>query len=329
VFSQSAEYFSPVILDRTVSPDTFKLERATRHGSAFPSPQSADGATVFVDASGRVVREYIFLDVEQSYISEDISFLSEHLIRNPRSVGLQKAQERLPGEYTYFVNEDGTIAVLNRRRSQSFIAWSLWETLGKYEDLAIVGNDVYVSVLREVDGNEVRFIEKFDYDYYTDAGVILIGSDQTTWTGLTYLEGEDVFVRSQEGYPLLPNTVATGEIEIETGQDSIEVGLPWSPVVRSLPPVDPQRPIVGERRRIVSVNTQLKDSDGFTLSTQSENIRVSLSGFGDIIFNQTTPKFTGWKRIPTRGFSRDPYIEITQDNPVDFELLSMTMEVTR
>jgi hypothetical protein len=330
VFSQAAEYFSPVTLDQTVTPTTFKLERASRHGSSFPVPVSSDGATLFVDQAGRVVREYIFLDVEQSYISDDISFLSEHLIRQPVAMGLQKSQERLAGEYVYFVNGDGTIAVLNRRRSQSFIAWSLWETLGEYEDLAVVGNEIYVQTLREIDGSDVRFIEKFDFDYYTDAGTILTGTAETEWTGLTYLEGESVYVRSQENYPLLPNTVdSSGELVTESAQDGIEVGLPWTPQIRTLPPHSANSNMIGQRRRISSAFFNLKDSDGFTVTTQSgEEIRVSLPRFGDVVFDEVVPKFSGWKRVPIRGFSREPYIEITQPNPVDLELLSLTLEVT-
>lgn len=331
VFSQSSEYFSPVTLDQTATPTTFKLERGTRHGSSAVFPVSSDGATIFVERSGRVVREYVFLDVEQSYVSDDISFLSEHLIQTPVSVAIKKSSDRLPGEFTYFCNTDGTIAVLNRRRAQNFIAWSLFETDGDYEDLAIVGDDLYVCCKRSIDGSDVRFIEKFSWDYYTDAGIILSAASTTSWTGLTYLEGKDVYVRSQDGYPLLENTVTGGAITTETAQTSIEVGLGWSPVVRSLPPENPTgagRGTTGEKRRIVQVNFNLKDSNGFTVSTERQDIRVSLLQVGDIYLNQAPPTFSGWKRVPITGYRRDPYIEITQDAPVNFELLSMTMEVT-
>lgn len=330
VFTASAEWFSPINLDRTITPGTFKIERSTQHGSANVKPISADGATIYIDSSGVVIREYIFLDVEQSYISDDISYLSEHLISNPSAIARQKAQSGLATEYTYFVNDDGTIAVLNRRRAQSFLAWCLWETDGEYEDIASVGNEIYVIVKRTVDGNTVRYIEKFSYDYYTDSGIILTDSPATdTWTGLTHLEGENVSVRSGDGYPLLSNTVSSGGITTETEQTEIEVGLAWSPLIRTMPPSDQRGVIIGERKRLVSANFNLKDCNGFTVKTKSgEEIRVSLLGFGSVVLNQAPPKYTGWYRVPLRGHYRDPYIEITQTNPVDFEVLSMTMEVT-
>ena len=331
VFSQAAEYFSPVTLDQTATPTTFKLERATRHGSSPVFPVSSDGATIFVERSGRVAREYVFLDVEQSYVSDDISFLSEHLIQSPVAVAIKKSSDRLPGEFVYFCNGDGTIAVLNRRRAQNFIAWSLFTTQGEYEDLAIVGDNLYVCCKRTINGATVRFIEKFSWSYYTDAGIILTSASTTSWTGLSYLEAATVYVRSQAGYPLLANTVTSGNLTTETAQTSIEVGLGWSPVIRSLAPENPTgagRGTTGEKRRIVQANFNLKDSNGFTVSTERQSVRVALTQFGDLYLNQAPPNFSGWKRVPFTGYSRSPYIEITQTAPVNLELLSMTMEVT-
>lgn len=329
IFSQSAEYFAPLIADQTLTPGNIKLERATRHGSSRIKPISSDGATIFVEQSGQVVREYVFLDVEQSYISDDISYVSEHLINSPKRIALQKSQTNLPGEYSYFVNDNGTIAVLNRRRSQSFIAWSLWETEGLYEDVAVVGNDVYVLVKRTINSATVRYLEKFSYDYYTDAGILLTDTETTSWSGLGHLEAATVSVRSGDGYPLLENVVDTGAITTESAQTDIEVGLPWGPTVRSLPPVNPRTGIIGERVRLVRANLNLKDSNSFVVTTNSGGqTRVALTSFGDITFNQSVPLFNGWKTVPLRGYSRQPYFEITQDKPVDFGLLSMTLEVT-
>ncbi len=331
VFSQSAEYFVPIVTDQTLTPTNIKLERATRHGSARIKPVNSDGATVFVEQSGRVVREYVFLDVEQSYISDDVSYLSEHLIQTPTRMALQKSQSRLPGEYVYLCNTDGTIAVLNRRRAQSFIAWALWETEGEYEDVCVVGNDVYASVKRTIEAGTKRLIEKFSFDYYTDAGEILTqGPAGTSWTGLNHIESAEVYVRSQSGYALLDNTVSSGgALTTERAEESIEVGLGWSPVIRSLPPVDDKGIIIGERRRLARAKFNLKDSNNFYVTTKSGvEYRVVLTRFGNIVLNNVTDLFTGWKEVSLRGFDRQPYLEISQRSPVDFELLSMTIEVS-
>ena len=330
VLTSGGEYFTPLVLNTAVTPKTIALERASRHGSSRVRPVNSDGATIFADKSGAVIREYLFLDIEQSYITDDISFLSEHLIQSPVCSALQSSSE-LSGEYSFWVNSNGTMAVLNRRRAQKFLAWSLWETKGEYEQVAVVDDYVYVTCKRNVNGAEVRFIEKFDSDYYTDAGTILSAPTTTSWGGLGYLEGEDVNVRSQDGYPLLPNTVDSGGIVTEKEQDSIEVGLPWSLVIRTMPPqmgFNSGKNLVGNKRRILSVNFNLLNSNGFVVSTKNSKYDVVMDKLGELFFNKTPNKFTGWKKVYVRGFSREPYIEITQKKPNDLHILSASTEVT-
>lgn len=329
IFTTGGEFFTPISLASALTPKTARIEKATRHGSNAARPISNDGATVFIERGGQVVREYVFLDVEQSYITEDISFLSAHLILNPIRVAIQRSTI-LSGEYSYYVNSDGTMAVLNRRRSQSFLAWTLFETEGFYEDVAVLDNDVYVVVRRVIDGNTVRYIEKFDNDYYTDAGKILTsGSPTTSWTGLSHLEDASVNVRSQVGYPMLANTVSSGGITTETAQTSIEVGLKFTPRIKILPPdVAGKLVMSGEKRRIASINFNLNQSNGFNVATDKSSYRVALNSLGNITFNQPLQKFTGWHRMYCQGISRQPYVEITQNNPNDLHILSMATEVT-
>ena len=46
-------------------------------------PQSLDGATVFVQKTGSVVREYVYSDAEGAYVANPVSALSSHLIDDP------------------------------------------------------------------------------------------------------------------------------------------------------------------------------------------------------------------------------------------------------
>ena len=324
IFTVGGEYFVPLNIDGATTPSTVRLERATRHGTNGAKPVSSDGATIFVDAQGAVVREYLYLDIEQSYVSDDISYLSSHLIKNPTSVAIQRATTQLPASYVYFVNSDGTMAVLQRQRSQKFLAWALWETDGEYEDVAVVGTDVYVIVKRVINSATVRFIEKFDSSYYTDAGIkVTSGSPTDSWTGLGHLEGEEVYVYAVD-FPLLNNTVASGAITTEKELENIEVGLPWIPTLRTMPIESDRGVISGKRRRIVSANLQLYECDDIEVNGNS----VPLSSLGDITFGEPLPLFTGWKRVYATGYSRAPQLTITRNTAGNFSLNSLVIEVT-
>ena len=328
VFTEDAEYFIPIDFDSAVTPSKFKLEAATRYGSSKCRNVSSDGSTLFVEKSGGLVREYLYLDVERSYVAGDISYISEHLIRQPVAMAIQKSTSVIAGEFTYLCNGDGTIAVLNRRRAQEFLAWTLWETDGFYESICVSGGVLYMLVRRVINGNTVRYFEQYNADYYTDAGrVFTSGSPTTAITGNTHLNGKAVNVRSGDGYALLPNVVASGNTTVEVAQTSVEIGLPFTPLIRTMPPAA-DGAITGVKRRIATANFQLDNTNNFSVTTGQIEYDVVLSTIGLITFGQPSPKYTGWKKIHLNGFSREPYLEVKQSLPLDLHILSMVLEVT-
>jgi hypothetical protein len=105
-----------------------QLKRQTSHGGQGLRVVSSGGNTLFVEAGGKVLRQFVFSDLEQSYVAKSLSTLSEHLLRSPVQMARRKATESFPDEYIYIVNGDGTMAVVNINRDEELLAWSLFET---------------------------------------------------------------------------------------------------------------------------------------------------------------------------------------------------------
>jgi hypothetical protein len=149
-----------------------RLNKATLHGSSAISPLSVDGSVLFLDKSGLVVRQLLYEVYEDSYTADNISAWSPHLIRRPVRMDVRSATDSYPANYTYLVNSDGTMAVLNVLRKEALLGWSLFETDGAYEDVAVLNRQsVYTLVKRTINGSIVRYLEKFDPDYKVDCGV--------------------------------------------------------------------------------------------------------------------------------------------------------------
>ena len=53
--------------------------RQTPYGSNFVRPESFDGATIYVQKTGSVVREYIYSDSEAAYVATGISQHYRHI----------------------------------------------------------------------------------------------------------------------------------------------------------------------------------------------------------------------------------------------------------
>jgi hypothetical protein len=150
-----------------------QLSKLTPHGSSDCQPLSVDGAVLFAERSGYVIRRLVYDNYEESYTAKDMSVQSSHLIRKPVRMDARSATVQLAANYTYVVNEDGTMAVLNMVESQSLIAWTLFETDGSYKDVAVLnGKNVYVLVDRVINNLPVTYLEVMDPNVNVDCAVI-------------------------------------------------------------------------------------------------------------------------------------------------------------
>ena len=83
-------FISQASLD-PITPNNLVVSTATRRGSKEGiKPVGAESGTLFIQRAGKSLREFLFSDVELSYISNNIS-LSSHLLRSPSDMALRKA----------------------------------------------------------------------------------------------------------------------------------------------------------------------------------------------------------------------------------------------
>lgn len=344
IFTTGGEFAIQAALTDPVTPGKIaeQLKKATLHGCNTTRPVSVDGATIFVEKNGNIVRQFVYNDLEQSYNSPNISLLSTHLVRKPTRMDLRGATEKLPADYVFFVNQDGTMAVLNILRDEQLLGWSLFETEGLFEDVCVVGGQVYATVLRNIGGNEVRYIEKFNDAYMTDAakkavvpvyanGVIgqTISIPATQWEGFRHLEGASVKVLGDR-YVLADTVVQDGQIEASESANTIEVGLNFKAKVQTLPVelmVNGQDK-AGDWKRLVSVNMRLLESRGVLVQQNNgTTYRPPYRVFGDNVLNRPVELYTGWKQVALGGIDRDSQITITQDDPLEFNLLALSINL--
>ncbi len=152
-----------------------------------------DGALVFVQADGSSLREFIFVDTEQSYDANNISVLSSHLLKNPTDMALRKAVNTDETDLLMIINDDGTSVVLSALRKELVTAFTPWFTRDG-DKLLSVGVDkqkrIYFIVERSINGAARRFVEKLDNDLLLDGGGALsivydefiAGAGQTEFT---------------------------------------------------------------------------------------------------------------------------------------------------
>ena len=323
IFTKGGEFFiSQASLD-PITPNNIVVSTATRRGAKEGiKPVGAESGTLFIQRAGKALREFLFSDVELSYISNNISLLSSHLLKSPSDMALRKATSTDDGDLLLIVNgQDGSLATYSILRGQNVIAPSLCTVDGTFEKVAVDVDTIYFVVKRTINGSTVYYIEAFNDDNTTDSNVLLIGASlpgTTTVTGLNHLEGKTVKVIVDD---VMQNekVVSSGQIIIDSVPTAyIEIGLDYIPEIKTLP-VELKLSsgnIIAQRKRIVEATANMYLTQNLTLNGN------------DFIF--TAGEFyTGLKRRkPMLGYDKKGQMTFSQSEPLFFTLLGIEFKVS-
>ena len=323
IFTKGGEFFiSQASLD-PITPNNIVVSTATRRGAKEGiKPVGAESGTLFIQRAGKALREFLFSDVELSYISNNISLLSSHLLKSPSDMALRKSTSTDDGDLLMIVNgEDGSLATYSILRGQNVIAPSLSTVDGTFEKVAVDVDTIYFVVKRTVNASTVYYIEAFNDDNTTDSNVLLIGASlpsTTTVTGLNHLEGKTVKVIADD---VMQNekVVASGQIIIDSVPTAyIEIGLDYTPEVKTLP-VELKLSsgnIIAQRKRIIEATANMYLTQNLTLNGN------------DFLF--TAGEFyTGLKRRkPMLGYDKKGQMTFSQSEPLFFTLLGIEFKVS-
>jgi len=341
IFTTGAEFFIPQGDLDPITPANVVAKSSTKRGAKpFIKPQAAEGGTLFIQRSGKAIRELLFSDVELSYVANNISLLASHLLVDPQKMALRSATDTTEGDLFLIVNgEDtlgyraaslqhaGQIAAFMLNKGQNIVAPSHLVTDGVFKDIAVDIDDIYTIVKRTIGGATKFYLELFDEDFTTDSAVqTLTGFSGNTYGGHSHINGKTVkIIRDDIVDP--DQTVSSGNVTAG-GQPTtyLEAGLDYAVEVKTNP-VELRLPsgvVAGQRKRILEVTPNMYLSQNLALNGHVLPLQtIALSGAGGV------PAFTGKKKTPGfLGYSRDAQITITQTQPVFFTLLSLDYKVS-
>ena len=321
IFTTGGEFS---IQDTPITPAKVAVRRQTLYGSSAIPPKMIDGSIIFIDRTGKSVREFLFSYNEDAYTSGTVSLLASHLLNSPVDMDVSKGTTTDDANYVYFVNTDGTVAVFNTLRAQEVSGWTKWETDGEIESVAVVVDEVYFIVKRTINSSTVRYLEQLDADSYTDANkIVTLGSAGTAVTGLAHLNGQACRVRV-DGEVRTNATPASGAITLGETGTVIEVGIDYTTTVKTMPVnMDFQDgPTLTRKKRIIKVVPNVYQSLGVSINGD----RFIDRNFGLTLGSAPTP-YTGIREMYLLGWTDLAQVEITQADPTPMTVLGLGVEV--
>lgn len=306
-----------------------KVTEQSNWGSASIAPERVGGELMKVQAGNQRLRAMSPDQYDaRNYGDFDLSALAEHLYR----VGItQISYQRTPEPVLWHVLEDGRMAALSIDREQSLIATTQILTDGFFEDVATFpgtgGEQTWAIVRRTVDGQTVRYIERFTPGRQTDACITgTSGPGSATWDGLDHLEGCEVDCVA-DGVDMGTFTVEGGEITLPRIAYEVEIGLNYVSTVKTLTP---------------EIGTSTGSSQGASCRINLTTIRLFETIGGKLEGTELQARKLGLAAHDTalQPFSGDVYetglgwnkgvaqLTITQDRPLPFHVLGVFYKIT-
>ena len=326
----SAHYVSSRTIDRDQPRDYVQAARA----GIVPGSRSIDlqGATVFIEAGGEVLREFVYSAVDANYQTTNLSILSSHLITGALDLAVRRSSSASDADLVLLAKSNGLLTVVTALRAEEVmgITW-LSDVCGAYRAVACDNAGlIYLARERLVAGVTELVLETADFDLELDAAVTgtVVG---TTVTGLDALEGWQVYAYF-DGSPYGPFTVTAGSIAhgLEDAPAEAIVGL-WDPAVGETLPLRAQDSESAPRRkkRIHKVWASIMDTGNLALGANGGAAReVALWGFSDPVDVALRDRLvTGEvKRAGIAGWSHDGSITFTQTMPAALHVRGLRAE---
>ncbi len=314
VFTSSGEW---IVRGAPITPETVAVELQTRIG-AWPTrridPVEVDGAALFIGASGRELREFLYAESEQAYQAADLALLSRHLLDDPVAMRFDRRRRWL-----LIVRGDGQLATVAIDRNSNVVAWSLLGCVGRIRSIAVHDGEPHLLVAV---GSRV-LLERFDEALTIDHAVSLTRSIPTNiWAGLGHLEGQEVWAQTDAGTSRA--RVASATVTLSMAATSVTIGTAYAHRVEPLPVVVPDgagtsldrpyRPVRIVFRLLATSSLRADTGDGLRV--------LPLAASAGLFTGDTAVRASGWRR----GLRQPPWL-VEQDDPAFCTILSVTSEI--
>ena len=326
-FTTGAEFYVPQNLMDPITPSNFFVKVATLNGCKKEiRPQGLESGTLFIQRQGKAVNEFVYTDTQAAYVSNKISLLSSHLLKNPTDIAIRRATSTDESDQLLIINsDDGTMVCFSMLRSQQVIAPSEFITDGSFKSVGVDVDTIYTIVQRTINGSTKYFVERFDNTLTLDNAVSGGAEASVTAANLAAKTCKVI----ADGV-VLADSVADSSGVVTFSRSSVtsyQVGLNYTVEIQTMP-VEPRLQsgnLRGFKKRIIEVNAEFYKTQSASIAGQEVQFRK----FDSAVFDTPVAEYTGIKTVgPLLGFDYEGVITITQPIPLKMTLLFLDYKVS-
>jgi hypothetical protein len=337
-----------------LSPTNIQVLQQTTYGSDAVPARRVGNATLFIQRSGRRVRELVYNFDVDAYIARDLSILSEHLLRE-NNYTVDNAYQAEPDSVFWLVTETGKLIGMTYLREQEVVGFHQHEFGGSFnggssvvESISVIpnpdltGDQLWLIIKRTINGETKRYVELLqeahdpidplnkDNMWYLDSALTTtVSTPETIFSGLDHLKNETVGILADGASRPQESVNLDGLLTLQRSASTVIVGLPYMSIIKTLPGEGGGQAgtAQGKQARISKVGIRVLNSLSFKIGTTLSNLFIKE-------FRQTTdkmdaspPLFSGDKFVSLdQGYTTDTSYYIVQDLPYPLTVLALMPE---
>ena len=211
---------------KAVTPTSPNYREQAKIGSEPIMAIDASDSLLFIERGGRKVREFAYSLQYDKHLAPDLTLYAEDITEG---LIIDTAFQMSPDPTLWCVLADGNMATLTYKRDQEVVGWTLQTTDGDFESVCRIPgltyeDEIWVVVKRTIDGNDKRYVEKFEpRDWGNDPNDCWFVDSGLTWSG-----GDGVNISDVNQSDPAKVTVATWPTDVDDANlgdgDQIKIG---------------------------------------------------------------------------------------------------------
>lgn len=326
------------------SPGNVKIEQQTSDGSRAVIPARVGYSTLFVQRSGRKLKEMSYNFQQNGYVTADMTVLAEHITRGGI---VDVAWHKEPYVALWCVRADGVLLGFTFNKEQDVVGWHRHALGGggEVESCTVIPSpnrdrdDLWLVVKRTINGQTKRYIEYLEREYrpgdtqescfYVDSGGTYEGAPATTISGIDWLEGQTVQILA-DGAAHPDRVVTGGSVTLHSPASVVHIGLGYPSYLQTnrIEAGAGDGTAQGKTKRINKVVVRFLDTLGGFAGPDENNLDEIQFRSGSVPMDQAPPLFSGDKLIEwPDGYNFDGYVMVKQEQPLPMTVAAIMPQV--
>ena len=307
-------------------------------GAANIKPLVVEDTALFVDRTGRSVRDLRYAFEQDGYTGNDLTIFASHFFENRIITGWGYAKN--PFSVVWVHLDNGKLLSFTYKREHQVWAWCEHDIGGEVESIAAIpeGTEdaIYMIVKRNINGTVRRYVERIhprDFDlgspedcFFVDCGLTYDGDATTSISGLSHLEGETLTALA-DGDVITDLVVSSGIVTLPRAASKVHIGFGYEAEIENLPPAIDLQDVGSARGRPIKASRlflQLEKTRGIeACSSKRDKFAPFTQTAVDLALD--IPLFTGMVDLQLYpDWNRDGTIVIRQRYPLPMTVLGIS-----